>query len=223
MTFSIVARCARTRRFAVATASSLPAAAAHCAHVRAGVGAVATQNLTDPALGTKALDLMAQGMLPVAVLAQLRKIAPQIEYRQLILIDRTGNTASFSGKETLGVNGMARGTDAVAAGSMLGNAQVPDAMVKAFEAMPQADIGDRIVAAMEAGLDAGSAAALRSAGMLIVDKESWPMADLRVDWHDNPIGELAALWRLWRLQQDAFIARALDPATAPPLGKSGDE
>ncbi|HTH96333.1 MAG TPA: DUF1028 domain-containing protein [Stellaceae bacterium] len=224
MTFSIVARCPRTRRFAVAVSSSFPAAAAHGAFVRAGIGAVATQHLTDPSLGAKALDLLAQGMLPLAVLAELRKTVPQVEYRQLILIDRTGNTAGFSGKEVWGVSGMARGTDVVSAGSMLANAQVPEMMAKAFEAMPHADLGDRIVAAMEAGLDTGGeAGALRSAGLLIVDKESWAVADLRIDWHDNPIGELAALWRLWRQQQDAFITRALDPASVPRHDAPEDE
>ncbi|PKP74850.1 MAG: DUF1028 domain-containing protein, partial [Alphaproteobacteria bacterium HGW-Alphaproteobacteria-6] len=58
MTFSLVARCAETGMFGVAISSSSPAVAARCAHARAGVGAVASQNVTDPRLGPRILDLM---------------------------------------------------------------------------------------------------------------------------------------------------------------------
>ena len=61
MTFSLVGRCARTGRFGVVVASSSPAVAARCAWARAGVGAVATQNITDPRLGPRLLDLLALG------------------------------------------------------------------------------------------------------------------------------------------------------------------
>ena len=63
MTFSIVARCARTGQFGMAISSSSPAVAARCAHIRAGVGAVASQNITDPALGPLVLDQMEQVLL----------------------------------------------------------------------------------------------------------------------------------------------------------------
>ena len=61
MTFSIAARCAETGMFGLAVSSSSPAVAARCAFARAGVGAVASQNITDPALGERCLDLMAAG------------------------------------------------------------------------------------------------------------------------------------------------------------------
>ncbi|GIR51209.1 MAG: hypothetical protein CM15mP60_2700 [Alphaproteobacteria bacterium] len=54
MTFSIVARCAKTGQFGMAVASSSPAVAARCAYARAGVGAAASQNVTDPRLGPAA-------------------------------------------------------------------------------------------------------------------------------------------------------------------------
>ena len=62
MTFSLVARCARTGQFGMVISSSSPAVAARCAHVRAGVGAVASQNVTDPDLGPAVLDHLAQGL-----------------------------------------------------------------------------------------------------------------------------------------------------------------
>ena len=79
------------------------------------------------------------------------------------------------------------------------------------------------MAAMQAGLaGGGEAGPLRSAGLLIVDKEPWPMADLRVDWHDEPIAELARLWALWKPQIADYVRRALDPASAPSYGVPGD-
>ena len=52
---------------------------------------------------------------------------------------------------------------------------------------------------------------------------TWPIADLRVDWHDEPIAELARLWTLWQPQMDAYVTRALDPSQAPSYGVPGDE
>ncbi len=76
---------------------------------------------------------------------------------------------------------------------------------------------------MQAGLTAGGEAGpVRSAGLLLADKVPWPVADLRVDWHDDPIGELARLWELWKPQLDAYVTRALDPDAAPSYGVPGE-
>nr|MDA3887496.1 DUF1028 domain-containing protein [Allgaiera sp.] len=58
MTFSLVACCPDTGRLGMVISSSSPAVAARCAHARAGVGVVASQNVTDPRLGGRALDLL---------------------------------------------------------------------------------------------------------------------------------------------------------------------
>ena len=76
---------------------------------------------------------------------------------------------------------------------------------------------------MQAGLAAGGEAGpVRSAGLLMVDRVPWPVADLRVDWHDAPIAELAQLWALWQPQLDAYVTRALDPDAAPSYGVPGE-
>ena len=64
MTLSIAGRCERTGQFGIAISSSSPAVAARCAWVRAGVGAACTQNITDPRLGTRLLDLLSGEQLP---------------------------------------------------------------------------------------------------------------------------------------------------------------
>jgi uncharacterized Ntn-hydrolase superfamily protein len=222
MTFSIAARCASTGRFAVSVASSSPAVAARCAFARADVGAVSTQNITDPRLGSRGLDLMASGASAADALRELRT-APDIDYRQLTLVDAQGKTAAFSGSRSLGVHATATAQDVVSAGNLLSHDGVPSEIVAAFLDASGQDLGDRIIRAMRAGLAAGGEAGpIRSAGLLIVDRVSWAFADLRVDWHDDPIEELAGLWRLWQPQADAYITRALNPSGAPSYGVPGD-
>jgi uncharacterized Ntn-hydrolase superfamily protein len=225
MTFSIAARCASTGRFAAVVASSSPAVAARCAFARAGVGAATTQNITDPRLGPQALDLITLGSNADQACTILRQSAPHIEYRQLTMVDRFGGTACFSGSRVLGIHAMAQGRDVVSAGNLLANTGVPQAIVAAFEASGQVvDLGQRVVDAMLAGLAAGGEAGpIRSCGMVMVDTVAWPVADLRVDWHDAPLDELARLWTVWQPHQAAYVTRALDPTSAPSYGVPGDE
>jgi uncharacterized Ntn-hydrolase superfamily protein len=213
MTFSIAARCQRSGQFAVAIAAASPAIAARCAFARAGVGAVTTQNFADPRLGPLGLDLLAGGLSADAACAELQARAGHIEYRQFTLVDAQGRTAVFSGAQTLGRHAEAQGRDVVAAGNRLAHEGVPAALVAAFEAAPGDDLGSRILRAMQAGLAAGGAASpLRSCGLLLVDKLAWPLADLRVDWHDAPITALAELWSVWKPQMADYVRQALDPA-----------
>ena len=225
MTFSIAARCARTGQFGIAVSSSSPAVAARCAHARAGVGVVASQNITDPRLGTIGLDFMQDGLAAPDALAKLKEQAgPTVEYRQLALVDSAGRTAVHSGRHTLGIHASAEGPDAVAAGNLLAETGVPAAIQARFDAMADVELGDRLIAALLAGLDAGGEAGpVRSAGLLIVEREAWPLTDLRVDWSENPIHELKAIWEIWKPQAQDYVTRGLDPETAPAYGVPGDE
>ena len=223
MTLSIAGRCARTGQFGVAITSSSPAVAARCAWARAGVGAACTQNSTDPRLGPALLDRLAAGDAAPAAMAAVTAVEPLIAYRQLSVIDREGRTAAWSGERTLGDYAVAEGPDSVAAGNLLAASTVPLEMVGAFAALPDHELGDRLVAALAAGLAAGGEEGpLHSAGMLVVSDTPWPLTDLRVDWSDDPIADLTALWRLWRPQAAAYRTRALDPAAAPSYGVPGD-
>jgi uncharacterized Ntn-hydrolase superfamily protein len=197
--------------------------AARCAFARAGVGAVASQNITDPTLGPQALDLMAGGKTAEAAIAILAGTAPYIQYRQLTAIDARGGTAVFSGEHALGINAVSQGRDCVAAGNLLAQAGVPGAMTAAFEAA-EGHLADRMIAAMQAAVAAGGeAGSLHSAGLLLVRDQPWPVADLRVDWHESdPIGGLAALWEIYKPQLDDYVTRALDPTAAPRYGVPGD-
>lgn len=223
MTFSIVARCAETGMFGIAIASSSPAVASRCAWVRAGVGAVATQNVTDPTLGNRGLDLMALGASAPQALGVIRETAPFIDYRQLALIDAQGRTALHSGGKALGLFNAVEGRDCVAAGNMLATDRVPAAMVGAFEAA-SGPLAERLLTAMRAALAlGGEAGPIHSAGLKVVDTQSWPIVDLRIDWaEDGPIALLEAAWAVYAPQIGAYVTRALDPRDAPSYGVPGD-
>ena len=223
MTFSLAARCPRTGMFGIVISSSSPAVAARCAHVRAGVGAACTQNITDPRLGPRLLDLMADGSAAPNALTTIVDSEPTIAYRQLTAVDASGLTASYSGAHTLGTHATAEAPDAVAAGNLLANPSIPTAMLAAFAADPAAHLGDRLIASLGAGLAAGGEAGpVHSAGLLLAADVPWPIADLRVDWSDDPIADLSRLWTLWKPRMADYVTRALDPSAAPSYGVPGD-
>jgi uncharacterized Ntn-hydrolase superfamily protein len=223
MTFSIVARCAETGMFGVAVSSSSPAVAARCAHARAGVGAVASQNITDPSLGAQAMDLMEHGADAEQAIAVLRGSRPHMEFRQVLVVDASGRAAIHSGPRALGIWSQAQADNVACGGNLLADAGVPQAMVDAFVGST-GPLGDRLIGAMRAALAAGGEAGpVRSAGLKLVRDVSWPVADLRVDWsEDCPVAALSALWDLYRPQLDDYVTRALDPSAAPSYGVPGD-
>ena len=224
MTFSLVARCAETGMFGVAISSSSPAVAARCSYARAGVGAVASQNITDPALGPFALDLIQAGATAAEAIARIKAESAFIDYRQVLVIDAAGGTAIHSGPNALGIWAEAQGRDVASGGNLLANSGVPQAIVAGFESS-SGHLGDRLIAAMRAGVAAGGEAGpVHSAGLRLVDKVSWPVADLRCDWtEDCPIEALASLWDIYKPQLAAYVQRALDPRAAPSYGVPGDE
>lgn len=224
MTFSLVARCAETGMFGMVISSSSPAVAARCAFARAGVGAVASQNVTDPRLGPRMLDVMAAGRPAPEALEQLSAESRFMSYRQVLAVDAAGRSAIHSGENALGVWSEAQAPGLAAGGNLLADKDVPEAMIGGFQ-RASGVFGDRLLAALRAGLDAGGEAGpVHSAGLLIVDKVPWPVADLRCDWTEEcPIATLERAWKVYKPQLDAYVQRALDPREAPSYGVPGDE
>ena len=222
MTFSLVARCPETGMFGMVISSSSPAVAARCAHVRAGVGAVASQNVTDPALGPLVLDQLARELRAAEALRRVAEGRDHIAFRQLLVVDRFGGTATWSGDRVLGVWGAAEGTDCAAGGNLLASPDVPAAMVAAFEGS-QGHLAARLMTTLEAGLAAGGEAGpVHSAGLKVADRLSWPLVDLRVDWSDDPVGDLRRVWQVYRPQIQAYVDRAENPDGASSYDVPGD-
>lgn len=215
MTYSIVARCSRTNAFGIAITSSSIGVASRCAWV-GPLGAVATQNVTDPALGPAGLALLRQGLGAGAVLQLLLAGTPDPAWRQVGVIDRYGGMAMHSGAQALPVAAVAQGRDCCALGNLLADAAVPTRMVAAFQDADAYSLPERVMRALEAGLATGGETGdEHSAGLHVSDIYDWPVVDLRVDWHEAPIAALRALWDLYAPQQAAFIARARAPQSAP--------
>ena len=222
MTFSIIARCKTTGQFGAAVSSSSPAVASRCIRGRKGVGAAASQNITDPDLGPLALDLIASGLTPEQAIAELRK-RPFIDYRQVMAIDAHNPPVIFTGANALGTLAGATGADAACAGNMLLTREVPQAMLSAFESA-DGSLAERLMQAMLAGQAAGGEEGpVHSAGLLVYGDQNWPVVDLRLDWvDDDPVRALYATWKIYEPQLHAYITRALDPRAAPSYGVPGD-
>lgn len=225
MTFSIIGRCPETGQVGIAISSSSIAVGARCPWVRAGVGAVSTQNITLPALGPQILDLLEREQVPPKeALARVLGANGWSEYRQVTVIDSHGNVALFTGQEALGVHNAVAGEQCAAAGNLLSGVHVIEAMVAAFE-QAHGPLADRLLAAMHAAMAAGGEAGpVHSAALKVAGELTWPLVDLRVDWADeDPIGQLDALWQAYRPQMQDYVTRALDPTAAPSYGVPGDE
>ena len=224
MTFSLVAKCEETGMFGTAVTSSSPAVAARCSYTRSGVGAVSSQNITDPSLGNFALDLLEEGLTAKEAIAKITKEKKNLEFRQILIIDGSGQIAIHSGNNSLGIFSDSFGKNVLSAGNLLANKNVTKAVVDKFE-KTQGDLGDRLISALQGGLDAGGEAGpVHSAGIQISDKVSWPIVDLRCDWSDDcPVKKLSQLWKIYKPQVKDYLQRALDPTKAPSYGVPGDQ
>jgi uncharacterized Ntn-hydrolase superfamily protein len=223
VTLSIVARSADARLFGMAIASSSPAVAARCAHARAGAGAVASQNITDPSLGPLILERLARGESAQTALTATLGATPFGAYRQVLVVGAAGRPAVHSGDQALGTVSSAVGAEAAAAGNLLANREVPAAMVEAFE-RSSGELGARLLEALAAGAKrGGEAGPLHSAGLLVVREVAWPIVDLRVDWSEHdPLAELGRLWQIYAPQIEDYVLRALAPGRAPSFGVPGE-
>lgn len=224
MTISIAGRCERTGAFGVAISSSSPSVGSRCPNVRAGVGAVSSQNVTDPRLGPALLDALESGLGAQAALDQVSGGATHPEFRQLTVVDKTGASAVFSGAKSLGINAEVTGLNVAAAGNMLDNDGVIQAMVDEFNAHPERELADRLIACLETGVKAGGEAGpVHSAAVIVATDVAWPSTNLRVDWDEDPIAKLREIYTVWAPQADDYVTRALNPTSAPSYGVPGDE
>ncbi|HEY6432998.1 MAG TPA: DUF1028 domain-containing protein [Acetobacteraceae bacterium] len=212
MTFSIVARCPRTGQIGAAVTTSSIAVGARVAHCAAGVGGVLTQHRTDPRLGPRGLELVRAGRSAQETIAALVAASPQARWRQLAVLDASGNTAAFSGERIKPEMSEAPAQDACAIGNILANARVPAAVLRGFQVDAELPLAERLLVALEAGLAAGGEREpVRSGHLLVVGEDEFPLIDLRIDWHDQPIAALRALWERYAPLVNEFRLRALDP------------
>lgn len=211
-TFSIVARCPRTRMLGIGIATSSIAVGARCIYAKAGVGAIATQASTDPRLGITGLYLLEIGFSASKVLQELIASDPFIARRQLSIVDKDGRTACHTGADNQPWCGHSYGPDVGAAANMVVGAAVVQAMRERFEHTPDLPLEERLLQAIEAGHAAGGEAnGEHSAALLVVHREVFPRIDLRVDEHPTAVAELRRIYETYKPLTDYFEERAANP------------
>ena len=207
-TFSITARCPETGQLGIAVATRVPGVGAAVPHVRAGVGAIASQATTNPYLGIDGLDLLEGGASAAQALDALVRWDPDQARRQVAIVDAAGRAAAHTGAATNEHAGHRLGDGVAIAGNLLEGPEVLDAMLEAFTTThpaPSADeapslvLAERLLAALAAGQAAGGdKRGKQSAALRVHATEAYALVDLRVDEHADPIPELERVYGVWR-------------------------
>ncbi len=217
MTFSLVGLCRRTGMLGTAVTTSSMGVGSRCPYARAGVGAILTQNRTDPRLGPLGLERLGKGDTANQVIEALVRDNATIAWRQLAVIDSGGDTAYYHGGNITSIHAAAQGDGVCAIGNILRSDTVPQAMVEAFGQQPDAHLAERLLQALEAGLAAGGELKqVKSAALLVVHEQDFPLVDLRVELDAQPLTALRFLWELYQPQAETYVQRAIDPNNVPP-------
>ena len=205
MTFSIVGYDPKEKEWGIAVQSKFLAVGAVVPFAKAGVGAVATQSFANTSYGPRVLEWMAEGKTAEEALALITKDDPQKGLRQVGLVDALGNGATFTGEGCYSWAGGITGTNFAAQGNILVDEKTVKAMAETFQ-MAEGSLADRLLAALNAGQEAGGdSRGQQSAALLVVkDKGGYGgfndrYIDLRVDDHPEPIKELIRIYRLQQL------------------------
>jgi uncharacterized Ntn-hydrolase superfamily protein len=196
MTFSITARCEKTGMLGVAVSTARPAVGSLVPYVKAGVGAIATQALVNPFYGIDGLNLLSQGLSTQVVLQQLLAADPERERRQCAIVDKDGHAVAFTGKDTVDWQGHKIGQQFVVAGNMLTGPETLEAMFHTYQELKNESLPERLLATLKSGQEAGGDKRGRqSAALYVVHEEEYPLVDIRVDNHVDPVSELFNVYK----------------------------
>ena len=194
MTFSIIGRCERTGMLGIAISTGEMAVGSRCIHVEPGVGAVISQASTNPALGHLGLNLLRLGYSAGRALEEIAGSDGFPERRQLGCLDARGEATGRTGTQNRPWAGHRAAENVVAAANMVVGAGVVDGMFEMFVGTEDLPLWERLLRALEAGKAAGGQPdGERSSGLYVVDRSPYPMVDLRVDLHPEPVAELRRL------------------------------
>lgn len=222
MTFSIIARCPRTGQFGVAAATAMPAVGKLLSHAAARVGAVATQAQINPYLGIDGLRLLREGCTASEVIERLRETDPCMGLRQCAVIDRHGEVACWTGAKCPPWAGAIAAEQFCVQGNRLAGRAVLEAAAEAYRRASARPLVERLMEALAAG-DAGGGdrCGESSATVYVVDQEEYPLWDIRVDHHREPLAELRRLHQVFAREVVPEILAM--PTRANPAGKAAEE
>lgn len=217
MTWSILARDEKSGRFGIAVTTCAFAVGARVPFGCGGIGVVATQSFVNPLIGVDGLRLLQEGRSAQEALDIVVRADPGAPLRQAHILDRAGNIAAFTGDSCVPWAGAMWAPHVSVAGNMLANDMVVARTLETYLAQSHLDFDDRLLAALEAGQDAGGdKRGKQSAALCIWDKDVFPVIDFRVDDHPEPLVEMR---RLWRTAHQRYIPfQACGPTRANPAG-----
>lgn len=199
MTFSIVARCERTGHIGVAAITALQAVGKLACHAIPNVGAIASQALLNPYLAYDGLRLLEQGISAEDALQRVLAGDPCTGNRQVGVVDNQGRTAAWTGSDTIPWSGQRQGKFFSAQGNRLAGPPVLDRAAQSMESTEHLDLAERLTLALIAGEEVGGdTKGERSVNVLVFGEEEYPLCDIRIDDHDDPIQELRRLFKLYQ-------------------------
>ncbi|VEF47186.1 Family of uncharacterised function (DUF1028) [Bacillus freudenreichii] len=224
-TFSVAGRCAKTGALGAIVTSSSPAVGARCPWVKSKIGVILSQNVTDPRLADIGMATLEKGYDAKAALKTMKAASEFPEYRQLAVVDATGNSAVFTGDKALGVHGQFYGNNVAAIGNLLSDSKIPEAMGNLFLRNRELPLGDRLIASIEHGFDMGGEMDQEHSIALLIYQPEVPFAyvDLRIDYSEDPLADLKKAWEVYSPQAEDYKTRAIEPVLAPSYGVLGDE
>ena len=208
-TYSIVARDPGTGEIGAAVQTHQMCVGAHVLWLEAGVGAIATQSLTNRHFGPMGLRMLREGIPADRVVAALAASDPDSAVRQVAALDLRGNAGAWTGAGCIPHAGHRVGEGYSVQANLMTKDTVVAAMAKAYE-NAGGDLAERMLAALFAAQEeGGDLRGMQSAALKVVPgtaPQSGMQAvgaryDLRVDEHEAPLKELARLVRLTRAQQ----------------------
>lgn len=204
-TYSIVARDTATGEMAIGVQSHWFSVGTIVSWGRSGVGVVATQSFVNPAYGPDGLDLMSQGKSAEEALQILVEADRGRDYRQVAFLDSHGSVSAFTGSSCISSASHAIGENYSVQANMMLNDDVVPAMSKAFMKHSDLPLAERVLRVLQAAQAAGGDIRGKQSAALIlvgpeVAEEVWSdhKIDLRVDDHQDPLGELDRLLQVHR-------------------------
>jgi uncharacterized Ntn-hydrolase superfamily protein len=217
VTFSLVVSDPTTGHVGVAAMTAMPGVGKLVAHARPRLGAAASQAMMNPYLAFDGLELLGEGVPADEAVQRLIEQDPGREGRQLGLVDRHGRSASYTGSLPEDWKGHRTGPHFACQGNRLAGAEVLDAAVAAYHDLEDRPLAERLVAALDAGQDqGGDRMGHRSATLVVMGDEAYPIWDIRIDDSDDPLRDLHERYRTFA--EDLIPEILMLPKRDDPLG-----
>lgn len=214
MTYTVVARCPDTARLGIVIATRAPVVSSRCPIIVPNFGAASCQMISSQPLTQLCGKLMGLGYSAKKVVDELVSSDPHIEYRQIGVVDSAGNSAAYSGSipEETGYCGHICEKNFVAMGNAILTQNTVTSMAAVMSTRTDLAFADRLMAAIEAGTDAGGQKEGQfSGGIFVYGADQFAEIDLRVDYAHEAVVELRKLYEFWKPLVPYFRERAYNP------------